>query len=105
VLVDSVHSLAYLLNDMGHAVEYAINGYVALDVARRFRPHFVLLDLGLPDIDGFEVCRRLKRDPDLESCRVVASPRFLSRNTATALRRLAASSILGSIMCRRPVCG
>jgi len=61
--LDSVHTLAYLLNDMGHSVEYAINGYVALDVARRFRPDFVLLDLGLPGIDGFEVCRRIKADP------------------------------------------
>jgi two-component system CheB/CheR fusion protein len=70
--LDSVHTLAFLLNDMGHTVEYAINGYVALDVARRFRPDFVLLDLGLPGIDGFEVCRQIKRDADLKSCRVVA---------------------------------
>jgi CheY-like chemotaxis protein len=74
--LDSVHTLAYLLSDMGHIVEYAINGYVALDVARRFRPEFVLLDLGLPGIDGFEVCRQIKRDPDLRSCRVVALTAF-----------------------------
>jgi PleD family two-component response regulator len=41
--LDSVHTLAYLLKDMGHTIEYAINGYVAVDVARRFRPDFVLL--------------------------------------------------------------
>jgi CheY-like chemotaxis protein len=74
--LDSVHTLAYLLSDMGHTVEYAINGYVALDVARRFRPDFVLLDLGLPGIDGFEVCRQIKRDPDLQHCRVVALTAF-----------------------------
>jgi len=74
--LDSVHTLAYLLNDMGHSVEYAINGYVALDVARRFRPDFVLLDLGLPGIDGFEVCRQIKRDPELRSCRVIALTAF-----------------------------
>jgi CheY-like chemotaxis protein len=74
--LDSVHTLAYLLNDMGHSVEYAINGYVALDVARRFRPDFALLDLGLPGIDGFEVCRQIKRDPQLRFCRVVALTAF-----------------------------
>jgi CheY-like chemotaxis protein len=74
--LDSEHTLAYLLSDMGHTVEYAINGYVALDVARRFRPDFVLLDLGLPGIDGFEVCRQIKRDPDLQDCRVVALTAF-----------------------------
>jgi CheY-like chemotaxis protein len=74
--LDSVHTLAYLLNDMGHAVEYAINGYVALDVARRFRPQFVLLDLGLPGLDGFEVCRQIRGDPDLSGCRVVAFTAF-----------------------------
>jgi two-component system CheB/CheR fusion protein len=74
--LDSVHTLAYLLNDMGHSVEYAINGYVALDVAKRFRPDVALLDLGLPGIDGFEVCRQIKRDPQLRFCRVVALTAF-----------------------------
>jgi len=74
--LDSVHTLAFLLGDMGHRVEYAINGYVVLDIARRFRPDFVLLDLGLPGIDGFEVCRQIKRDPQLRSCRVIALTAF-----------------------------
>jgi len=69
--LDSVHSLAFLLKHMGHTVEYAINGYVGLEVARRFHPDFVLLDLGLPGIDGFEVCRRMKRDQQLRTARVI----------------------------------
>jgi CheY-like chemotaxis protein len=74
--LDSVHTLAYLVRDMGHKVEFAINGYVAIDLARRFRPEFVLLDLGLPGLDGFEVCRQIKRDPQLRECRVVALTAF-----------------------------
>jgi two-component system CheB/CheR fusion protein len=74
--LDSVHTLAFLLHDMGHSVEYALNGYVALDVARRFRPEFVLLDLGMPGIDGFEVCRQIKRDAQLRSSRVVVLTAF-----------------------------
>ena len=70
--LDAVHSLVLLLRDLGHQVEYAINGYAALDLARRFRPDFVLLDLGLPGLDGFEVCSRLKCEPGLESTRFIA---------------------------------
>lgn len=70
--LDMVHSMAMLLRDMGHTVEYAINGWAALELARRFRPEFVLLDLGLPGMDGFELCRRLKREPDLAAARCIA---------------------------------
>jgi two-component system CheB/CheR fusion protein len=57
---------------MGHEVEYAINGYVAVDIATQFLPEFVFLDLALPGMNGFEVCRRLKRQPELERARVIA---------------------------------
>ena len=74
--LDAVHALAFLLADMGHQVEYAINGYVGLDVARRFRPDFVFLDLGLPGMDGFEVCGKIKKDPNLKGTRVIALTAF-----------------------------
>jgi len=74
--LDAVHALAFLLADMGHHVEYAINGYVGLDVARRFRPDFVFLDLGLPGMDGFEVCGEIKKDPQLKGTRVIALTAF-----------------------------
>jgi hypothetical protein len=70
--LDSVHSLVFLLRDMGHHVDYAINGYVALDLAGRTLPEFILLDLGLPGIDGWHVCRKIKADPALKHVRVIA---------------------------------
>ena len=70
--LDAVHSLAFLLRQEGHIVEYAINGYVAVDLAKKFRPDIILLDLGLPGLNGFEVCSRLKGDPHLKHTRVVA---------------------------------
>jgi CheY-like chemotaxis protein len=70
--LDSVQTLVLLLQDMGHQVVYAINGDGALEVAKHMRPDFVLLDLGLPGIDGFEVCRRIKADLALSAARVIA---------------------------------
>jgi CheY-like chemotaxis protein len=70
--LDAVRALAELIKDIGHRVEYAINGYAAVEIARRFKPHFVLLDLGLPGMDGYEVCTRLKKEPELTHARIVA---------------------------------
>jgi CheY-like chemotaxis protein len=70
--IDSARSLTWILRDMGHDVEYAINGYVAVDMAAKNYPEFVFLDLALPGMNGFEVCRRLKRIPGLEGTRVIA---------------------------------
>jgi CheY-like chemotaxis protein len=70
--LDAVHMLVLLLREMGHTVDYAINGYAAVDAARRMHPEIVLLDLGLPGLDGFEVCRWIKKDPALNAVRVIA---------------------------------
>jgi DNA-binding response OmpR family regulator len=70
--IDSARSLTWILRDMGHEVEYAINGYVAVDIAQQMRPEFVFLDLALPGMNGFEVCKRLRRMAGLEGTRVIA---------------------------------
>ena len=70
--LDAVRSLVALLRQMGHQVEFAINGYAAIEAARAYRPEVVLLDLGLPGMDGFELCRRLRKEPGLQGTRVIA---------------------------------
>jgi CheY-like chemotaxis protein len=70
--LDSVHSMALLLKSMGHEVQFAINGFAALEVARRFRPEVILLDIGLPDFDGDAIARQLKWEPGLEKTRIIA---------------------------------
>lgn len=70
--LDSVHTTALLLRELGHTVDYATNGFVALDVIRRFRPDFVLCDLGLPGSNGFDVCTQVKADPELRGVKVLA---------------------------------
>jgi CheY-like chemotaxis protein len=57
---DNAESMAVLVRMSGHDVEVAYDGEVALEIAERFRPELVLLDLGMPRIDGLETCRRLR---------------------------------------------
>src|SRR5918993_531312 len=52
-----------LLANEGHHVVCVEDGMAALDAVRRHRPDVVLLDVGMPGMDGIEVCRRLKSDP------------------------------------------
>jgi CheY-like chemotaxis protein len=70
--LDSVHSMAVLIRMMGHEVEFAINGFAALDIARTFKPDFILLDIGLPDFSGDKIARQLKYEPGLEGARIIA---------------------------------
>jgi CheY-like chemotaxis protein len=70
--LDAVHMLAMLVREMGYEADFAINGHAALDVAKRFRPHIVLLDLALPDISGWTVARQLRRLPECSGARIYA---------------------------------
>src|SRR5205085_11421145 len=54
--------LSTALRYIGHRVDVAHTGREALDKSVSFRPDVVLLDVMLPDVDGFEVCRRLRND-------------------------------------------
>jgi two-component system, chemotaxis family, CheB/CheR fusion protein len=60
---DSARSQARLLGLLGQEAEVAFEGAEALDRFTRFRPHLVLLDIGLPGMDGYEVARRLRALP------------------------------------------
>lgn len=57
---DSAMSLGMLLNFLGNDTCTAHDGPSAIDVAEAFRPHVVLLDLGLPVMNGLEVCRTIR---------------------------------------------
>jgi PAS domain S-box-containing protein len=60
---DSAESLAMLLSLTGHETQTAFDGIAAIDAAERLRPEIMLLDIGLPRLDGFEVCRRIRQQP------------------------------------------
>jgi len=69
---DAAQSLADVLAFRGHQVEIAANGRDGIDRARELAPEFVLCDIGLPDLDGYEVARTLRADPRLRSTVLVA---------------------------------
>jgi CheY-like chemotaxis protein len=60
---DSAESLAMLLNITGNKTSTAHDGADALDAAAKQRPDVVLLDIGLPTLNGYEVCRRIREEP------------------------------------------
>jgi two-component system CheB/CheR fusion protein len=70
--VDAAQTLGMLLRLGGHEVRMAHDGSAALDVAPGFSPDVVLLDIGLPGLDGYEVARRLRRLPETEASLLVA---------------------------------
>lgn len=59
---DSANSLAGWLKQLGYDVQIARDGYQAIEFARRQRPNYVLLDLGLPGLDGYEVAAKLRQE-------------------------------------------
>jgi signal transduction histidine kinase/ActR/RegA family two-component response regulator len=60
---DSATSLSILLNDAGYDVRTAGDGAQALETAAQFRPDILLLDIGMPKLNGYEVARHVRRQP------------------------------------------
>lgn len=74
--VDNTAALAMLLRQLGHEVQVAGDGEVALERAKQFRPDVVLLDIGIPILNGYDVCRALRRFEWGRSIRVIAQTGF-----------------------------
>ena len=77
---ENLDVLVGILKPEGYDLRVALNGAVALDLARRFAPDLILLDVVMPEMDGFEMCRRLQADPALSDTPVV----FLTGRTELA---------------------
>jgi CheY-like chemotaxis protein len=69
---DAADSLGSLLNLEGHEVEVSYGSREALARARIYKPDVMLLDIGLPDMDGYEVAREMRASPELANIRLVA---------------------------------
>ncbi|MBI2877390.1 MAG: PAS domain-containing protein [Candidatus Tectomicrobia bacterium] len=70
--MDAAKMLALILEALGHEVRVAYDGPTAIDTAMAYRPEVVLLDLGLPGMDGYEVARRLRQQEGLSGTRLAA---------------------------------
>jgi CheY-like chemotaxis protein len=69
---DAADSLAMLLEAAGHEVRTAHGGESALSVASTFQPAVALLDIGMPDLDGYEVAKRLRSTPEGKRMHLIA---------------------------------
>ena len=76
--------LTLLLERWGHEATVTSNGPDALDMVSTFQPEVVLLDIGLPEMDGYEVARRLRRLAGMEECLLIA---FTGRGHEDDVRR------------------
>jgi DNA-binding response OmpR family regulator len=85
---DSNDMLGMLLETQGHTVTMAFSGRTGIDMARAGRPDVIVVDLGLPDIDGFQVIASLTTDQSFSECIVVA---LTGRNDLESRRQAAAA--------------
>jgi CheY-like chemotaxis protein len=69
---DAADSLKLLLQLDGHRVEAALSSAEALERVQSFKPDIVLLDIGLPNMDGYEVARRIRAMPALADVQLIA---------------------------------
>jgi CheY-like chemotaxis protein len=70
--VDAADSLGMLLAGGGHEIKVVHSGRAAIDAADAFRPELVFLDIGLPDLSGYEVAATLRRGHPPGAMRIVA---------------------------------
>jgi CheY-like chemotaxis protein len=68
---DAAEALAWILEPR-HEVRIAYDGRSAVELAHGFRPHVVLLDIGLPVLNGYQVAEELRKSPDTAQCVIIA---------------------------------
>jgi signal transduction histidine kinase/CheY-like chemotaxis protein len=80
--LDAAETLREMLLMWEHDVEVAHDGREGLEKAREFQPDVVLCDIGLPEMDGYEVARAIRSDPELSSAFLVAVTGYASHDDA-----------------------
>jgi CheY-like chemotaxis protein len=69
---DAASSMGLLLKFLGAEVEVANSGPAALSAVESYHPAVVLLDLGMPEMDGYEVARRIRERPEFDDVTLIA---------------------------------
>jgi PAS domain S-box-containing protein len=86
--VDAAQSLTLLLEYFGIVVETAADGPQGLELARDASPDLILLDIGLPGMDGFEVARRLRQMDATRAARIIAVTGYAQREYRVRARKV-----------------
>jgi two-component system, OmpR family, response regulator len=99
LIVDDDESLVELMaeafNDDGRfEVRTANNGFDAGMLVKEFRPDIVVLDLMLPDINGKEVCQRVRMDPTMETVRIICISGMVEQDKVAELRAAGANDFM-----------
>jgi DNA-binding response OmpR family regulator len=66
-----VISLEFLMEQAGYELRIARNGQEALEQVAAFEPDLILLDVMMPNINGFDVCRRVRENPDWQNIKII----------------------------------
>lgn len=69
---DALRTLCLLFENAGYEVECVTDPLIALDVAKRFVPRVIVLDLGMPTLDGFALAKEIRGSAPLSETRLVA---------------------------------
>jgi len=75
-------------------IEVALDGFEAGHQVATFRPNVIFLDLRLPGMDGFEVCRRIKSDPESSNCHIISMTGYYEGDVAQRIVEMGASMLL-----------
>ena len=68
---DNLELLSTILTSQGYEVEESHRGKLAIEAAKADSPDIILLDISMPEIDGFEVCQRLRSDPQTKDIPII----------------------------------
>lgn len=93
LIVDSEHNVVEVLekileDEAKYEVETATTGFSAGLIAEKFRPHVILLDMNIPSINGLEVCKTIKANPDLQMTKVIAMSNRIADGPNPGLRAI-----------------
>jgi CheY-like chemotaxis protein len=70
--VELAQTVGWMLEEIGHEYQLVHDGREALQAAREFKPDAILLDIGLPVMDGYEVCRAFRQDDVFKDALIIA---------------------------------
>jgi CheY-like chemotaxis protein len=86
--------LGMLLKALGNEVRTAYDGLAAIKLAEQFRPDIMLLDIGMPNLNGYDTARRIREQPWGRSIVLAALTGWARKKTSAARARRASTIIL-----------